>query len=123
MGDLISEAHTKYLKLMAYQQDRTGQQDEESSGHIHQQRQNIVALVLQFLCVCRPEKRFRYREISKIICDSSRAKTFEPEKAGQAFLCLEDYIVLLYLKPWKTEYHTIKVCIIYHSLNINLFSK
>lgn len=112
MNDENTEAHSKYIKLLALQQEKCGCADIKDIQLFEENRHKISLLILQFLTHCRPTEKFRFGEFLKIIRDSSGIEHFEATKAEEAFLNLEKYVLLLYLNPWKQEFHRIKVRVV-----------
>lgn len=81
----------------------------DAEQQMNQQRANAEILVLQFLCACLPQKRFIFPRFANIIMESSSRDNFELAKLSEAFVNLENYVVLLCIMPWKQEFHQIQV--------------
>lgn len=111
MSEIHREAYSRYAKLFAFQEQNVGNGVDEEAW-IFQEREQIKLQVIQFLCTCHPKERFIHKEFSLIILQSASMKSFDPRKASGAFRTLENYIALLCLMPWKSEFHSLKVRVI-----------
>lgn len=56
----------------------------------------------------RPPRRILDTMFIDILIESSKAATFDPDKAATAFCHIEEYVELLYRYPWKREFWNIK---------------
>lgn len=111
MSETRREAYSRYAKLFAFQEQNVGNGVDEEAW-IFQEREQIKLQAIQFLCTCHPNERFIHKEIPFIIQRSASMKSFDPRKASGAFRTLENYIALLCLMPWKSEFHSLKVRVI-----------
>ncbi|XP_045191608.2 uncharacterized protein LOC123548422 [Mercenaria mercenaria] len=108
MADLKRAAHELYLKCLGTQSDITAADGYDLEQKVVELRNEMRMLILQFLCNCMPQERFKFQEFPNIILQSSSMEFFEPIKASEAFTNLESYIILLCIMPWKQEFHQIK---------------
>jgi len=112
MNETGKRALTQYVNTFAVQPDYEGN-EVDTENYINESRAQIQLLILQFLSTCKPEERFANPEFTIIISKSANMEGFDPGKAAEAFKNLENYILLLYWNPWKSEFHKLKVqCLI-----------
>lgn len=109
MDDPKRAAQELYTTYLTTQSDVMACYSFDSEQKILEIRDKLHMFVLQFLCTCLPQERFKFQEFPNIILQSSMMKYFEPIKAAEAFTNLENYITLLCIMPWKQEFHQIKV--------------
>jgi len=113
MSDNKTEAMQTYKLMLCHQEENDGNNEIETEIGNQEERQKVQTLVLAFLCLCRVDEKFHYQEFPKVIVASCEMDKFDPRKAAMAFLNVESYIILLCLKPWKQEFHKLKV-ILHH---------
>lgn len=101
-------AHRLYLEYLKVRSDFTGTYSFDQEQNILECREKIRMIILQFLCTCLPQERFKFPEFPNLILQSASMEFFEPIKAAEAFCNLESYISLLCIMPWKQEFHQIK---------------
>lgn len=109
MDDQKQAAYELYVRQLRYQADIAATYSLELVQNISECRNKIKVLVLQYLCNCLPQERFKFQEFPNLILQSSSMDFFEPKKAAEAFAHLETYITLLCIMPWKQEFHQLKV--------------
>lgn len=106
--DVRRMAFDLYEKMIAIERDACGTYAFEQEQNLSEMQAKVELLLLQFLCFCLPQERFKYREFQNMIIQSSSMNGFEPIKAAEAFKNLEGYVVLLCVMPWKQEFRNIK---------------
>ncbi|KAL4235398.1 spermatogenesis-associated protein 2 [Mactra antiquata] len=107
--DNQSRAYQSYGTYLSLRMVHSGcVQSFEVEEEIQKQRLNTEMLIIQFLSTCLPKRKFYNEQFSIVIEESSTRRDFDITKLSEAFMHLENYFILLYIMPWKQEFHQIK---------------